>query len=228
MNNTELIKYKDIQAYCRVGTSDSFVVKEVMGGEYSKLNIKKGDIVLDIGMNIGIFSILAAKAGAGHIFAFEPEESNYNLANKNIELNGFSDCVSSYNNAVIGNNDKQRHFSINVKKNKGAHSLIEKRGRDTITVNCKNFNDILKEFRPDVIKMDIEGGEMECLRQVNKNLLSNVREFIMEFHHAHLNDIGKEILFKETISILKECFKSVTFRENPKGAWVSNIYCSNE
>jgi len=223
-----LFEHKDVKAYVRAGTSDSFVVKEVFGGEYNKLNIKEGDVIADIGLNIGMFTCWAMLKGASKVWSYEPDYENFQLATRNVELNGFTDKCKLHNDAVIGNDDEARKFSVNLKKNKGAHSLVAKRGRVTSTVTCKNFNRIIEELQPNVIKMDIEGGELEVLRNLKPGVLSGVREFIMEFHHAHLNDIGKEVLFKEVIGIMQDNFKTVKYRENPKGAWVSNIYCSSE
>lgn len=225
-NITE-IQHKNIKALVREGTSDAFVVREVFGGEYNKLNIQSNDIVLDVGLNIGMFTCWAMKKGAKEVHSYEPDLDNFNLATLNVTLNGFENTTYLYNVALVGNDDKTRDFSVNVKKNKGAHSLLAKRGRDTSTVLCENFNNIVRTVSPDVIKMDIEGGELECMRNLDVDVLRGVREFIMEFHHAHLNDIGKEVKFKEVINILENIFKHVQYRESPKGAWVSNIYCSN-
>ena len=73
--------------------------------------------------------------------------------------------------------------------------------------------------------MDIEGGEMECLRCVDIEQLKNVREFIMEFHHTHLNDTH-QFMYREIIGILQKAFKHVDYREYPRGAWVTNIYAN--
>ena len=223
-----IFEHKNIKAYVREGTSDSFIVKEIMGGEYHHLNIQEGDVVADFGLNIGIFACWASMKGAKEVWGYEPDEDNFELAKRNVELNGFADKCKLFNDAVVGNDDKMRRFSVNLKKNKAAHSLVAKRGRDTSTVTCQNFNTVLDEMRPDIIKMDIEGGELEILRNLKPGILSSAREFIMEFHHAHLNDIGSEVLFREVIDIMQNNYDVVKYRAEPKGAWVSNIFCYNE
>jgi FkbM family methyltransferase len=164
---TELFEYRDIKAHVRPGTSDSFVVTEVFSGEYNKLNIQHNDIVVDFGLNIGMFTIFALKKGAAQVWAYEPDPDNFSLASQNVLLNTtILDVYSLNNTAVVGNDDVTRDFSINVHKNKGAHSLVKKRGRETITVQCENINTILERARPTIVKMDIEGGELECLPAV--------------------------------------------------------------
>jgi FkbM family methyltransferase len=55
-----------------------------------------GDILLDIGANVGMYSIFAAKTRGVRVYAFEPESQNYALLYKNIVLNGVSDLVTGY------------------------------------------------------------------------------------------------------------------------------------
>ena len=220
------IEVKDVKAKVREDTSDEFVVNEVIrGNEYRKLKLQPSDVVLDFGLNIGMFTIQTFKRGVKEVHSFEPDLENFNLATDNCKLNNTDSSVQLNNAAVVGNNDTTRNFSINTKKNKGAHSLVAKRGRDTITVNAENINDIMKRVNPTVIKMDIEGGEYEVLPAIKD--WSNIRELIMEYHHAHLldSDLRK---FHEIVSLLQGHFSTVEYRKEPKGAWVSIIYCSQE
>jgi FkbM family methyltransferase len=220
---TELFEYRDIKAHVRPGTSDSFVVTEVFSGEYNKLNIQHNDIVVDFGLNIGMFTIFALKKGAAQVWAYEPDPDNFSLASQNVLLNTtILDVYSLNNTAVVGNDDVTRDFSINVHKNKGAHSLVKKRGRETITVQCENINTILERARPTIVKMDIEGGELECLPAVKD--WSGINQFIMEFHHAHLNDKDHK-LYNETLDLLRKHFPHVEARADTKGAWVNIVYC---
>jgi FkbM family methyltransferase len=224
MDNMKIINFKDrVKAYVREGTSDEFVVSEVFSGEYRKLNITTDDIVADFGCNIGMFTAFALQKGAKKVVSYEADKENYDLACKNMDLNEFDKSrYSLYNLAVVGNNSSVRSFSLNLKKNKGAHSLVPKRGRDTVEVNAININKVIEEHNPTMIKMDIEGGEAECIPAIEN--FSGIREFIMEFHHAHLND--KTLArFHTILNIMKNNFSYVEYREDPKGAWVSIIYC---
>jgi len=224
--DTKTIEVKGVNALVRLETSDEFVIEEIFKRKtYNKLNILPQDIVLDIGLNIGAFTILALQKGAV-VHSYEAEEDNFKIAQHNIKINNLENNYTINNKAIIGNDDKVRPFSINVKRNKGAHSLVAKRGRDTVNVNCININEVLEKVKPTIIKMDIEGGEYECLKAVKS--FKGVKELILEFHHAHLNDIKTRDKYKEIISILKNHFKEVSYKEEPKGAWVTLIYCKND
>ena len=76
------------------------------------------------------------------------------------------------------------------------------------------------------MKIDTEGGEYEILKSI-KNF-NGFREIILEFHHAHLNDIQTRSKYTEIVELLKHKFKKVDYRPETKGAWVTNIYCTNE
>ena len=222
---TNSFEHKGITTKVRPMTSDSVVVEEVMGGTYRKLNIQHDDVVLDIGMNIGIFTIWALRQGAKFVYGYEPDPNNYSLAQYNIKKNSCDSKSKQFNKAVIGTDDKQRYFAINLKRNKGAHSLVPKRGRNKITVDCVNINEILK-LNPTIIKMDIEGGEYECLKAVKSFI--GIKQLILEFHHAHLNDMKTHFLYNDLLATLRKNFKTVEARDSNVigGAWTGLIYCT--
>jgi len=60
-----------------------------------KKSIKRGMVVLDIGANIGYYTLLAARlvGDEGKVFAFEPDPYNYSLLRKNIEANRYNNVI---------------------------------------------------------------------------------------------------------------------------------------
>src|SRR3569833_367851 len=55
-----------------------------------------GDTMVDVGANVGMYSIWAAATRGARVFAFEPEAQNYALLNRNILLNGMSETVTAF------------------------------------------------------------------------------------------------------------------------------------
>jgi hypothetical protein len=72
-----------------------FSIHEPLETGLVKEKIKKGDVVLDIGANIGYYTLIFAKlvGEEGKVFAFEPEPTNFSLLEKNVEINGYKNVV---------------------------------------------------------------------------------------------------------------------------------------
>ena len=71
-----------------------------------------GDVFYDIGANIGLYSIFAAKrlSGQVRVYSFEPESQNYASLNRNIFLNGLSDSVTTLCLAVSESSHIDRFY----------------------------------------------------------------------------------------------------------------------
>lgn len=121
------IEYRGVKAIVREGTSDEFVVKEVFSGEYNKLNITQDDVIVDFGLNIGMFTLFALNKQAKKLYSYEADKENYEYALQNMKLNDIAaDRYELFNMAVVGNDDISREFSLNTKKNKGvAQRLVQ-------------------------------------------------------------------------------------------------------
>ncbi len=88
--------------------------------------IRPGDTVVDIGANVGFFSLLAARlvGTAGRVYAFEPEPQNFALLTKNIALNGYTHVVA-YRKAVWRRAGLVKLYLSNA-LDTGAHTLRPK------------------------------------------------------------------------------------------------------
>lgn len=66
--------------------------------EYLKRYIKPGDVVLDIGANIGNHTVYFSRiCKAGKVYSFEPVKSTYDVLERNVQLNCKNDAVETYN-----------------------------------------------------------------------------------------------------------------------------------
>jgi FkbM family methyltransferase len=202
-------KIKGLNVVVRENTMDEYVIKE---SEYDKCEFTKNDIWLDAGANIGAFA-LKYHDKVKQIISYEPDVENYKNLKQNLELNNIYNC-KTFKLCLVENNDKTRKFYLNKKTNKGIHSLIIKKGRDEVMVNCANINSVVKKFNINKIKMDIEGAEYELIKSMD---FTNIKEFIFEYHFKHLKDFSKE-KFYQTIDILKNNFTTIKHRE-PNGSW---------
>ena len=124
--------------------------------------IRPTAICLDVGANIGFFTILmAGKATAGHVHAFEPLALNAALLAASIELNGFTNV--SLVQSAVGAEDGEIAFSQAVDS---AYSSIRDTGRQAearlLTVPITRLDTYLnaRAVGPiDIMKCDVEGAE---------------------------------------------------------------------
>jgi len=164
--------------------------------------IKTGDVVFDIGANIGYYTLIFAKlvSNSGVVFSFEPEPTNYELLKKNVTINEHTN-VKLYSKAVSNLNQTQKLFLD--KKNKGGHSLIDKiDDRESIAIESIRIDDHFKNKKIDFIKIDIEGFEFEAIKGMSELLkkLSTVK-IMTEFNPYLLEK--SEIQPEEYLKLLK-------------------------
>jgi FkbM family methyltransferase len=131
-----------------------------------KRHIHSGMVVLDIGANVGYYSLLAAgNVGAsGKVFAFEPEPSRHRLLEKNIQANGCKQIVSVQ--MAVSNKTGTARLYLDPGKNPGDHRLYDSNdGRESIVVETVRLDDFFRDNDSPIhfIKMDIQGTEMAAL-----------------------------------------------------------------
>jgi len=158
-----------------------------------KREIRRGDVVLDVGAHIGYYTLIAAKlvGREGHVFAFEPDSSNFSLLTKNIQANHLKN-VTLIQKAVSNRTGKIKlHLS---EKDSLFHSVVyEEVGKQTIEVDTVCLDDYFRncERKVNFIKMDIEGAEplaiegMRTLLEKSDNL-----KIVMEFNPFALRRAG--------------------------------------
>jgi len=162
--------------------------------ELFKKLIEKGMVVVDIGANIGYYTLLAARlvGEEGRVFAFEPDHYNYRLLCKNIEVNAHRNVIP-VRKAIFSKSGKMKLFLD--KSNLGGHSLSEAnvdKGA-SITIDATSLDDYFKNTnnKIDVIKVDVQGSEMEVLEGMANTINQNVNlKIITEFWPIGLRNSG--------------------------------------
>lgn len=139
---------------------------------------RPGDVVVDVGANLGYYSLLSAlgPSPTERIFAFEPAADNYRLLCKNIALNGCEDRVTAVA-AALGERDESIDLHRN-EDNLGDHQVYAGDGeRETEPVVIHRGADFLgaQVDRIDLMKIDTQGSELAVLRGL-KPMLTASRE----------------------------------------------------
>ncbi len=86
-------------------------------------HIKEGDVVLDLGANIGYFTLIAAKLVGvnGKVYAFEPDPTNFSFLKRNVEINNYKNVVCEQK-AVSNENGKLKLFLHKFQT--GAYTIV--------------------------------------------------------------------------------------------------------
>lgn len=120
------------------------------------------DVVVDVGANIGWFTLLAARlVGAeGCVIAFEPEPSNYSLLSSSISRNQLNNVQLI--NKCVSDSDGTQELFLSPESNPGAHSIIRNFSNGKITVDSDtldSFASLNKISKINLLKIDVEGAE---------------------------------------------------------------------
>jgi FkbM family methyltransferase len=178
-------------------------IYEPLETELVKKEIKKGEVVLDIGANIGYYTLIFAKlvGEEGKVFAFEPDPTNFSLLKKNVELNGYKNVVL-VQKAVSNKTGKIRLYLS--KDNRADHRIYNSGdGRQSIESEATRLDDYFKNYDGKIafIKMDIQGAEGGALQGMFNLLKKNNVKIAMEFCPIGLKRFGMEP---------EECLKLLT------------------
>lgn len=155
----------------REGTSDTLVVREVIVEDcyrFNELNLTKG-LVLDVGANIGTFSVLAGQKNK--VIAYEPEPNNYELLIKNIKLNKAKVVAHELGLGIGG-------YST-IDDQQGGSRL----GSGEHDVETISLTEALKDIKEiDFMKMDCEGSEYPIILAASGKTLKKIKRFAFEVH----------------------------------------------
>jgi FkbM family methyltransferase len=158
--------------------------------------IEPGNTVFDIGANIGYYSLIASlKAQHGSIYAFEPYQNHYNELLLNSSLNQLNNIKAL--NVAVSNSKQKLQLFVSAEDNTGMTGLAqpENFSGHTEVVNAISLDEWIKEGqlkKPDIIKMDIEGGEWIALQGMQM-ILRDVKPVVfIEIASSLLSKFGKQ------------------------------------
>jgi len=156
-------------------------------GNLKFLQNKKSSTVIDIGANIGAFTIFVLnKYKDSCVYSYEPESVNFNLLKKNVENNNFSSRVSLNAKAVTG---EIGEASISIAgESSGLNSIkIIKEGRRSEIVSCVTLEDVFitnKISFCNLLKIDCEGSEYDLLYNTPAKIFEIIEMIILERHQV--------------------------------------------
>lgn len=198
-----------------VPTKDTSMVPSIMNQDYEELElsifkqiVKPGMQILDIGANLGIYSIFGSElvGPKGSVHSFEPVPENLKYLRHNVKLNKGNNV--KINPIALG--DKKGEAKIYIaEKNVGTHSMGQyKSAKKAITIKTDTVENYIKKngLKVGVVKMDIEGYEGHVLRGAGKSLAKAI--VLTEFTKSRLEACGDSSLqvAKTLNSTYKYCY----------------------
>lgn len=152
-------------------------------------HVKNHRSVIDIGAHIGI-SVLQWSESFKNVYAFEPMKEHYDCLISNTSDLSNVRCF----NFALSNESSIKNAAYRTTKNSGSFQLLDdayqqpskKAPREIYTVETKRLDDYnFKEI--DLIKIDVEGWELEVLYGAEKTIVENCPVLIVEFTGGNSN-----------------------------------------
>lgn len=162
---------------------------------------KKSNRILDIGSNFGYYSLLASDVNPrSKILAFEPSPAMFQRLSYNLNLNKYSNVVPL--NLGVSNEKGMFDFFVADSKHSGMSglSMPDGVGGQKIKVEIETIDQVLADqggFLPELIKIDVEGNELNALMGMRQMFSVCKPVFFIEIYDRNLSKFGhsREMVF---------------------------------
>lgn len=145
--------------------------------------LRDQDLFIDVGANVGSYTILAASEVGADTISFEPIPETFEVLNRNIRLNDIKGKVKTY---CAGLGAKEEVLKFTNSQDTLNHVAIDN-NKETTEVPIKRLDKMVEIKHPTLAKIDVEGFESEVLKGMNLALEnSNLKAMIIE-----LNGVSK-------------------------------------
>jgi len=152
---------------------DSLFTKEPCTIEWIA-QFRAGEVLVDVGANVGMYTVWAAKTRGVRVFAFEPESQNYGLLNRNLMLNGLGESVKAYCLALSDAAGLSELHLASTDPGTSCHQLGEKvdhhhrPAKPRFSQGCVSarLDDLVRDGvvpPPQHIKIDVDGFEPKVI-----------------------------------------------------------------
>lgn len=181
--------------------------------------IKQDMIVVDIGASTGYYTLLASKImeESGLVFSFEPHPDRFRELTKNLQINK-SNSVKAFNLAL---SDKKGEIKFESKKGLISYGYFMRTEKDAGAITLKTLTLDSFGIDPDIVKMDVEGAELEVLRGMKEILSKGKVKIICEVHPSVLSFLGYN---KKEIEEILQFYNYKIYSISEKGLRESQLH----
>ena len=152
--------------------------------------LQPGDLFVDIGANIGVYSLYAAARRGARVLAFEPESQNYAALNRNIHVNRLGHAISAL---PIALSDQSGPTVLNLTafRTGGSHSTVDEAVGEgggafspafvqgTVSETLDAVLAALDGGAPRFVKIDVDGAEARVIAGMAQLLGSGTLEQVL-------------------------------------------------
>lgn len=190
-----------------VTITDKIVIREIFKENVYQVfesDIDDTKTVIDLGGNIGAFSIYMAFMGAEKIVTYEPDTFNFDVLTQNIQANNLEHVITACKQGVLDNpgkveiyNGQGGTFVQGLKVlNNAAQEFVMNNKPTVETVDVVSLEQVYKDngvVYADILKVDVEGSEYKIFEAASPDYINKARYITMEFHAASAETFGKLI-----------------------------------
>ena len=156
--------------------------------EVMRRYLKRGDTCVDVGGHLGYYCLLMARivGPQGRVISFEPVQENMAVLKENVALNGISNIELV--NCALGERPgtlsliRPKNFELSWTPSVRGYSV--EGDRDSVEVNVDMLDAFLSRggHKPSIIKIDVEGAELDVLRGATETLRTTRPAVLLEIH----------------------------------------------
>jgi FkbM family methyltransferase len=166
------------------------------GGEarFIVATLRPGQTALDVGANIGLMTLLMARAvgPSGKVFAFEPGPRSFHILRNNIAANGYENVIAV--NSVAGDRNTDTELQVcgtGESDNRAADVAADAKAYYRIRIKAIVLDDYLDGRRVDLAKIDVQGSEFKVLSGLRRTIAKNPAiQIIAEYGPGWLEAAG--------------------------------------
>jgi FkbM family methyltransferase len=137
--------------------------------------LRPGELFVDVGANVGSYSLLAAAECGARVKAYEPVPATFEWLKRNVAENGLQNQVQLFNHALGAENGMVAMTAMLDAQN----HLAESGDAHTINVPIRRLDDSLAGDIPTLIKIDVEGAEDQVLAGVQKTIADSRQQALI-------------------------------------------------
>ncbi len=150
--------------------------------------IPEDGVVIDVGAHIGLFALYAASTTRRtRVYAFEPMPANMQLLRHNIVSNALTERVTLHQLGLAAQRGTYQLYMYPEDVQHSIHASGRVMADDAVEIECITLADVFEQNgleTCDLLKMDCEGAEYECLYSTPPDVLARIRRLRLEYHRG--------------------------------------------